>query len=252
MNIYLQYFILGLIQGLTEFLPVSSSGHLLLLEKIGLGRESLGENLLLHLATLFVVLIVFRKEIVFIIKHPKSKESIFVLTACLPTAVIAAIVRYFLPDNGRFLPFMFLLTSVLLFLPSVIQTKENALDFQGLIRKAVITGIGQGIACLNGISRSGSTAVTMRLLGINAKESANLCFLLSIPIILGSSVVELLTSKAELSSNILPLAVAMVTSFLSGFAAIKGFVKILMKNKLWIFSIYTLIMSAVAFAILLR
>lgn len=252
MNIYLQYFILGLIQGITEFLPVSSSGHLLLLEKIGLGRESLGENLLLHLATLIVVFVVFRKEIFFLIKHPKSKESIFLLTATLPTAIIAVIVRYFLHDNGRFLPFMFLTTAVLLFLPSVIQAKENTLDFHGLLKKALITGVGQGLACLNGISRSGATIVTMRMLGIDSKESANMCFLLSIPIILGSSIVEVLTSKAELTSNIIPLLTAMVAAFLSGLVAVKGFVKAIREKRLWIFSIYTLIMSVISFVVLSR
>lgn len=251
MNIYLQYFILGLVQGITEFLPISSSGHLILLEKIGLGRENLGENLIMHLATLMVVFIVFRKEILYIIKNPKSKECIFILTASVPTAIIAAIVRYFLPDNGRFLPFMFLTTSVILFLPSVIQTKEKDLISKGLITKAIITGIGQGIACLNGISRSGTTVATMRMLGIESKESANLCFLLSIPIIIGSSIVELMTSGVQLTSNLIPLVVAMLTAFFSGFVAIKFFVRILMKNKLWFFSIYTLIMSIVSFVILL-
>ncbi len=252
MNIYLQYFILGLVQGLTEFLPISSSGHLLLLEKLGLGSESLGENLIMHLATLVVVITVFRKELFYLIRHPKSKECIFILIASIPTAIMAALIRYFINDNGNFLPLMFLITSTLLFLPSIIKTNQNELTSQGLIRKAIITGIGQGIACFNGISRSGATISTMRLLGIESKESANLCFLLSIPIILGSSIVELITSGAKFSGNVLPLVLAMVTAFLVGFVAVKTFVKLLMKNRLWVFSIYTLIMAVVSFLLLFR
>lgn len=249
MNIYLQYLFLGLTQGITEFLPVSSSGHLYLLESMGVGSKNLFENLLMHLATLLVVIIVFRKKIWEMLSHPTSKQSIFVLIATVPTAIIAGLIRYFLPDTGKFLPLMFVITSIFLFLPSIINKAQWKMQRTNLVRNALIVGISQGIACFNGISRSGATTSTMRMLGLSNEDSANICFILSIPIIIGSSAVELLTTNPLSNINFMPLLLAMAVSFASGFFAVKTFIKILKKQKLWIFSIYTLLLAIASFFI---
>ncbi|MBO4539098.1 MAG: undecaprenyl-diphosphate phosphatase [Clostridia bacterium] len=102
MNEYLSYIILGLVQGLTEFLPVSSSGHLLLLESLGVGEPSVLNNLILHCATLVAVLIAFRKKIVELFRHPTSPKARFLAIATLPTAAVAAAIRYLMPDVASF------------------------------------------------------------------------------------------------------------------------------------------------------
>lgn len=250
MNIFLQYLLLGLTQGLTEFLPVSSSGHLYLLESMGIGSKSLLENLLLHLATLMVVIVVFRKKIWEMLRHPTSKQTLFVLIASIPTAILAASIRYLLPDLGAFLPLMFLITSVFLFLPSIFNKRSWDLHDEGLIKNAIIVGITQGLACFNGISRSGTTTSTMRIIGLNKEDSANICFILSIPIILASSIVEIITADKVPLGNILPLFFGMVIAFLSGLIAVKTFVRVIKNSKLWIFSIYTLVLAIASFFIM--
>ena len=125
MNEYLIGFILGLIQGLTEFLPVSSSGHLVLAEKAGIGEVSVLNNLTLHFATLVAVVIFYRKKILELLKKPKSKEMKFILIASLPTAVMAGVIRFLLPDTTEYLPFFFITTSFILILPYIIKKKEN-------------------------------------------------------------------------------------------------------------------------------
>lgn len=251
MNIFLQYFLLGLTQGLTEFLPVSSSGHLYLLESLGIGSKSLLENLMLHLSTLMVVIVMFRKKIWEMLKHPTSKQTMFVLIASVPTAILAGIIRYLVPDDfGKFLPLMFVITSVFLFLPSVFNNRYWDMQDKGLIKNAIIVGITQGLACFNGISRSGATTSTMRIIGLNKEDSANICFILSIPIILGSSIVELITSKPIITSNTLPLLLAMLVAFVSGLFAVKTFIKVIKNSKLWVFAIYTMIIGIASFFVM--
>lgn len=251
MNIYLQYFILGLTQGVTEFLPVSSSGHLYLLESLGIGKQSLIENLFMHLATLLVVIIVFRKKIWEMLKHPISKGK-FVIIATIPTAIIAGLIRYLVPEVGKLLPLMFVITSVFLIMPSIIKNRKWELDSKGMVTNAIIVGISQGIACFNGISRSGATTSTMRVLGISAEDSADICFILSIPIILGSSLVEVLTTKSISNINVLPLILALFVAFIAGLFAVKTFIKVLKNKKLWIFSIYTFLLAIASFFVVTK
>ena len=249
---YLGGIVLGLIQGLTEFLPVSSSGHLALAEKVGIGEENLFLNLTMHLATLFSVVIVMRKPLLDVIKHPTSNRTKFLLLASVPTAFIAGLIRYLLPDTTDFLPLFFMVTAAILLLPRIIFGREpipKANYYDNWIKNAFIVGAAQGVACFNGISRSGSTVVAMNLTGQYGKECAENSFLLSIPIILGSAAVEFLTGGAK-TVDIPMLIAAGITSFLTGIVAIKVFLKVLKNNKIQIFSIYAFVMSIASFLIL--
>lgn len=249
MNEYLSGFILGLVQGLTEFLPVSSSGHLVLLESMGVGQESLIFNLSLHLATLLAVIFALRKQLWQLIKHPTCEKMQFILLASVPTAIMAGLIRYFVPTSAKMLPFCFIATAVILLLPSIIRTPEWSLGQKGMVKRALFAGVAQGVACFNGISRSGATTSAMCLVGMEPKESAETSFLMSIPIILGSAAVELITGGAN-SVSWGSLAVGAATAFTVGLAAIYGFIKIMKKRKLWIFSIYTFLMGIGSFLIL--
>ena len=250
MNDYLSGFILGLAQGLTEFLPVSSSGHLALLEAMGVGTPDLAVNLALHLATLLAVLVVYRKKIWSLIRHPFCEEGKFILIASIPTGVLAGVIRYVVPQTTAFLPFFFLCTSAILLLPVILRPKER--DFgEKLYPKALFVGVMQGIACLNGISRSGSTVTALRLTGTDPEKSAEISFLLSIPVIVASACVEIITNKGKcaLSGG---LWIGMITAFLVGIAAIKVFIKVLKKDKTAYFSIYTFAVGIASFFLLAR
>ena len=248
MNEYLSGFLLGLVQGLTEFLPVSSSGHLALMEYLGVGSSSVAFHLALHLSTLLAVVVVFRKDLVWLLGHPLSKEARFLLVATVPTALCAAAIRYFVPQTAEYLPTAFLATSVLLLLPSVCQ--RGVCDYlgKGWIGRAVFVGLAQGLACFNGVSRSGATVSAGYLVGMG-ENSGKYSFLLSVPIIVGSAAVEAIGG----GFGTLPVGgtiVGVVTAFSVGIFAIKGFLKVLKKKKLFLFSIYTFFLSVASFLIL--
>lgn len=237
--------ILGLVQGASEFLPISSSGHLLLLEKLGIGEENLFFNVMLHLGTLIAVLIAMYKSWIPLLRHPIQKKTGYLLIACVPTVAMAFAFKYLLPDllGGMLLGAGFVLTACLLFLsqrrvcaqPTLIDTK-----------KSILTGVLQGIAVLPGVSRSGATIAALTMQGVEKKTAAEFSFLLSIPIIIGSAIVEsldLITGKAALSIDALPLAIGMIAAFVSGLISIKFFMKLITNHSLIGFAIYTLLLG---------
>ena len=172
--------ILGIVQGLAEFLPVSSSGHLLLLEKLGVGTPDLFFNVALHAGTLVAVIIAMRKRIVELVKKPFQKTTACLLVACVPTVVIALLFKHFFPSllNGEFLGFGFVLTATFLFVGENIKIAQNrVLSF----KTSILTGVLQGIAVLPGVSRSGATISCLTFLGVEKRDAADFSFLLSIP-----------------------------------------------------------------------
>ena len=247
MNEYLSMIILGFVQGATEFLPVSSSGHLVLLEKLGVGEIGMANNLILHCATLLVVLINYRKKIFWLLKHPTCNQMRFLLLASLPTAVFAGLIRYLLPDTTCYLPFFFMTTSFLLILPGLVPKKELDFEKRGAA-KAFFVGGMQGAACFAGVSRSGTTAAALLLSGCPRDKVSEYSFLLSVPIIVGSSAVELLTSSESTFSPAVLLG--FVAAFFSGFLSLKIFSKVLEKDNLYLFSIYTFLVGVLSFFLL--
>ena len=241
--------ILGLVQGLTEFLPVSSSGHLFLLEKLGVGNESLFFNVCMHLGTLLSVLIVMRKKWLPLLRKPIQKTNLCVLVSCLPTVGFALLTKAFAPAllEGQFLALGFMITAVFLFCAEKLHfDRKRALS----VKTSILSGVFQGIAVLPGVSRSGATITALTLVGVDKKESADFSFLMSIPVILGSAILEivpLVSGEFTLATgDILPLILGTVTAFLSGCFAIKFFLKIVATKSLLPFSIYTFILSIVS------
>lgn len=221
MNIWQSIFF-GLIQGLTEFLPVSSSGHLMLVSALTGVECSLFFSVMLHAGTLLAVIIVFRKSIWQILRHPLSDKRLLYLTiASIPTFFIAAVVKFFLPQtlNKYILPVGFATTAVLLLLSNINKNKFS-LGENGIL-PLLATGVAQGMAVFAGLSRSGTTISTMSLFHIKQSESGEFSFLLSIPVILGGAAVELIeafASSAEI--NWTNVSVGVATAFLSGLLAI--------------------------------
>jgi undecaprenyl-diphosphatase len=244
---YAKALILGLVQGLTEFLPISSSVHLMLLEELGIGQKSLIFNIMLHVATLLSVCVIYRKKLWECVKHPLSKEVRHIVIATLPTAAIAFFVRLTFDKIGlKLLPFGFMITTAMLVLGSLKWEQNKKMDNVS----AFITGIAQGIATIGGVSRSGSTVSAQIMLGIDKKEAGDFSFMLSIPIIIGSAVAEAIAFDGFGKVSAAPLLIAMAAAFLSGLLAIKTFLRILATKSLFPFAAYTFLISIAAFVII--
>ncbi|MEG2456602.1 MAG: undecaprenyl-diphosphate phosphatase [Clostridia bacterium] len=242
----LEAIFLGIVQGLTEFLPISSSGHLLLFESLGVGEPSLVTNIVLHIGTLFSVLVAYRKRLYELLKKPFSKEMMCYVVACVPTGIIALLMKRFCYEAllGSYLPTCFMLSATLLLFADFY--KPNKIGVLNT-KTALLSGVFQGIAVLPGVSRSGATITALSVSGVERSKAAEFSFILSIPIIILSALSEL--SGGALSSGVfvLPLAVGAVSAFVSGLLAIKIMLRFITKKRLWPFSAYLIIVSIISF-----
>lgn len=246
MNIFYA-FIMGLVQGITEFLPVSSSGHLLLFTRITGNEPSLSFDLILHFATALAVIIFCRKEIVPLIKKPTSPLSLSLIVATATSAVLVFLLRDGVEkvfNDYHFLPLFFALTALLLLLSKLINRKKS--NETPTLFQAVIIGFSQGLALFPGLSRSGTTFFAGNAVGLSPKSNASFCFLLSVPIIIGSTVVSLF--EGSLSALSLPtILVGFTTAFVSGLLSLKLIKKVFSQKALTPFIVYTSLLSLFLF-----
>ena len=241
----LQSIFLGLLQGLTEFLPVSSSGHLMLAEKLFDVQAGLFFDIMLHLGTLVAVIISLRHSLWQTIRHPiKSKKLLYLVIASIPTFALALVVKLFIPESVMqlLLPIGFALTIVLIILSDRLSKPRVRLEEAGFL-PIIITGVAQGVAVFPGLSRSGTTISTMKLFGLNASDAAEFSFLLSIPVILASAAgvgLEALTTPITIPPWYCTV-IGIVAAFLSGLVSVYMVMRAV-KTKSWIwFAIYLLI-----------
>lgn len=249
--------ILGIIQGLTEFLPISSSGHLVIIPAFfKLELPGLALTMALHVGTLAAVVMFFRKDVVAlfkgflsIFKSQKSPEEtiylklIFLLiVALVPSAIIGVVLSKKI-DEVFSMPctvsILLILNGFILLFAHLLSSKEKRGFFEMKFKHAIIIGLFQVLSLLPGISRSGSTISGGIFSGVNKEDAARFSFLLSIPTILGASLFEL---KDLLSSSLpvqtLPLLLGILFSFLTGIIAIKWLLSLIKKSKLYVFSLY--------------
>lgn len=247
--------ILGIIQGLTEFLPVSSSGHLEI-GKVLLGDNSLPEESLLftvvvHAATALSTIVVFRNDIFEILKglfqfkwNEESQFSVKIIISMIPAAIIGVLfndqIEALFDKQILLVGAMLVLTGLLLFLADRAKRTEKAVGFG----QAVIIGISQAIAILPGISRSGATISTSVLLGIDREKAARFSFLMVVPLILGKIAKDLLDGNisSELT-NFMPLAVGFAAAFISGLVACTWMISLVKKSQLRYFSFYCFVVG---------
>lgn len=251
MNIFI-LLVLCLVQGLTEFLPVSSSGHLLLFSQLfGINDNNLFLNLFLHLATLLAVVIVYRKTIFKLLKKPFQPMTYKLALSTLITVIFA--IAYETTSINNIIinvyGFCFLLTGILLIFTHYYQKKSIILKADNEIKtkSAIIVGIIQGFAVLPGISRSGSTICSLIISGNSQEKSAEFSFLLSIPIIIGGFIIELLkinsTSIVFESIKLYQYFIAFVLTFIVSIISLKLTLKLMKNKKLNIFGIYLILIS---------
>lgn len=241
---------LGVVQGLTEFLPVSSSGHLVLFQKIfGINVDCLLFDIVLHLGTLVAVCVVYRKSIWQILKNPFCEKGQKLLFATLPTVIIAVLFKDFFKSSfdGGLLWVGFLVTAAFMFFADY--SCKNNYQYKNLgYGHSVLMGVFQGVAILPGISRSGSTITSAMVMGVRRNQSAEFSFLMSIPAILGSLIFELFDMSAgALTVDVLPLVLGFVSSAISGYFAIKIMLKVIKKARFVWFGIYMLLLSVFMF-----
>ena len=243
--------VLGFIQGITEFLPISSSGHLLLFEHIfGINEGNLFFNILLHLASLLAVVIVMRRELFELIKKPFSKQTLSVVVCSVVTVLIVLLLSFTMDKftSLGYLGFGFFASAILIFVTHVAskRSEKSVITKQDIsYADAIIIGITQGLATLPGISRSGTTICTALLLGNSKESSANFSFVISIPIIIGAMIFDIIKEGGDIVCNISAVSciAGFVVSFFMALLSIKLMYKII-KNKSWIgFSIYLFVLS---------
>ncbi len=248
----LQSIFLGLLQGFTEFLPVSSSGHLILAQKLWDIPGNLFFDVMLHLGTLLAVIIAMRKTIWQAIVNWRNKKLLYLVIASVPTFVIALIVKLFVPENlmTQLLPIGFALTIVLIVLSHYLAKPKLRLEQSGIV-PIIVTGLTQGIAVMPGLSRSGSTISVMKLFGLNASDSAEFSFLLSIPVIVASAVVEIWeVASSPVSIPWHCVLIGIVCAFLSGLVAVSMVMKAV-KRQNWIaYAIYLVVPLVVSLIVL--
>lgn len=246
--------LLGILQGLTEFLPVSSSGHLTLFESLfGHAEGNLSVNIALHLGTLLTILIFYKSDItrllVGLIRRESESITMFlqIIVASIPTAIIGFFMKkkmeWLLTDPVMASIGLCITGWILLMSQKSFQRKKDFnLEAFGIDYKtAFLIGVAQGFAVLPGVSRSGSTIVSGLFLGMDTRNAARFSFLISVPAIFGAGLLEFLGAEQQISVTYLGLGA--FVSFITGLIAISLMVRLVQTNKLKPFAYYVFLIA---------
>lgn len=257
---FLASILLGIVQGLTEFLPVSSSGHLELMKAIQgqnlSGEESLLMTVVLHFATALSTIVVFRKDIweiilgLFQFKWNKEFQyALMIIISMVPAAIVGLKYDELLEElfSGRILlvGFMLILTGMLLFLADRAKNTNRDVSFT----KALIIGVAQAIAILPGISRSGATIGTSVLLGVDKEKAARFSFLMVVPLILGKmakDALDYMDQPAVMKIETASLVAGFLAAFVTGVVACTWMIKLVKRSQLKYFSYYCFAIGLIA------
>ena len=252
--------ILGIIQGITEFLPVSSSGHLEIAKAIlgenKVGEESLLMTVVLHFATALSTIIIFRKDILEILKglfQFKNNDSFWFSLKIVFSMIPAALLGVFFNDEiealfGGALTLvgsMLLVTGLLLFLADKAKASAKKVG----VKHAILIGISQAIAILPGISRSGATISTAVLLGIDKEKAARFSFLMVVPLIFGKIAKDILSGDIQYeTTTFMPLLIGFIFAFLTGMFACKWMIRLVKSSQLKYFAYYCFAIGGIVIA----
>ena len=253
---YLESIILGIVQGLTEFLPISSSGHIEI-SKVLLGnnlsnKESLLFTIVLHSATAFSTMFYFRKDLSNIFSGLFKKNynnshnfSILIIISMIPAVLVGLLlenkINSLFDGNLILVGSMLYITAILLFISDYLKLKQKEINF----KNSFLIGLAQAIAILPGISRSGTTIAFAIIIGVDREKAARFSFIMVIPIIFGSMIKSLLDNDISFENfDPISLFLGFISAFITGLFACRWMILLVKKSKLYFFSIYCLIIGS--------
>ena len=244
--------ILGIIQGLTEFLPISSSGHLVLYQRIfGFSEEALTFIIMMHVATLVSVIVVFWREVWHMVRHPFDRITVLVVVSTVPVAIVGLIFRDFFEyvfASGNYLGIAFVFTGIVLFVAD--RPRKEAREGKDLssmsYADAVLMGLAQSMAIIPALSRSGFIIAAGLFRGLKKESAIKFAFLMSIPAIIGPAVfdAENITFQAFQNIGVLPLLLGMVSAAITGYISIRFMLNFFSRASLRVFSYYVFILGS--------
>ena len=266
----IQGIIIGIVQGLTEFLPVSSSAHLVFIQNILGVKSSLAFDTFLHLGSLLAVLWFFRADIIKMIKSwwlsigdilqgrfkqgfyedPYKRLAWYVILATIPVGLAGVLFEDAVDSlfaGALYVPAFFLfVTGTILYLSQ--RMASGKINFHDVgAKESLFMGLGQACAILPGLSRSGTTIAAGLVIGLDKEFAAKFSFILSIPAILGAFLLQVKDIGSALDVNFLPVLLGFIAAFIAGYAAIKWVLDLIQKRSLDIFAYYCWIVGIVVF-----
>jgi len=253
---HIEAIILGIVQGLTEFLPVSSSGHIEIAKVLlGISQEqNLLMTIVLHAATALSTIFVFREDIKEIIRgllqfkwNKEFQFSLKIIISMIPAALIGLFfeneIELLFGGQILFVGCMLIVTGLLLFLADKAKNTNQNVNFF----HALIIGISQAIAILPGVSRSGATISTSVLLGIDREKAARFSFLIVVPLILGKMGKDIISGDILIeNTTLMPLLTGFTAAFITGLFACKWMIRLVKKSKLKYFSFYCFLVGTIS------
>ena len=247
MNELINYIILGIIQGLTEFFPVSSSGHLVLFQDyLKIANEGASAEIIAHFGTLFSILLFYRSSFFSSINEDdffNIKTIKLLVISTIPAIIFGLIFDFEQFFNYSFVQYSLMANGFLIIFMSLL---KNSFSFDLNLKSALLLGLFQSVAILPGISRSGMVISSALMLGLNKEKSIQYCFFMVVPIIILSIVYELLFSSGFEAINIVDGIGLFVSSFIFGYLSLYFLVQFLKKFNFWWFGLYCIIVSIIS------
>jgi len=249
--------ILGLVQGITEFIPVSSSGHLLVAHKIfGTTGNTLGFDVALHIGTLLALLIYFREDLINLAsnlgkKNNDGRLARLLILATIPAAILGLAFSDYIDNNLRtttVVALMLALVGVIMLVVDSLKITDK--DSNATTKQGMTVGFAQALALIPGVSRSGITITAGMFMGLGRVQAARFSFLLAVPIIAGSAFGILLKDSGNLSTGNWQIFIGVVAAFISGLIAIKFLLNAISRFGLKPFAIYRIILSIIVLIVL--
>ncbi|WP_072890541.1 undecaprenyl-diphosphate phosphatase [Ornithinibacillus halophilus] len=257
--VLIKYIFLGLVQGFTEPIPISSSGHLVLLRDLfDVGPDGLTFEIMVNFGSLIAVLLIYRKDIIRLIqngfrfivsKDPDAKSDfqfiLFLVIATIPTGIIGVLFEDKIGDlsTASTVGITLLVTGVALWVIRNLRGKKN--DGQITVKDALIVGLAQSVALIPGISRSGATIVAAMLVGMKQETALRFSFLLYIPVSLGVTILSVgdIVNDENFNALLIPNILAFMASIIASFYALKWFMNVMARGNLKYFAFYCFIVG---------
>jgi len=256
----IQYFILGLVQGLTEPIPISSSGHLIIFRELfNIEAKGLSFEIFVNFASLLAVLIIYKDDIIRLIKNSylflfkrdqagkaDFKFVIYLIIATIPVGVVGILFGDYLGEvlsGTNVVGVTLLITGAAIWMIRNLRGKK--LEGELTAKDAVIVGLAQAVAVTPGISRSGATLISSMLVGMRQDTALRFAFLLYIPVSLGTTILEVpeLVASSEFQAMLIPNLIAFITAFVATYFALKWFMNIMAKGNLKYFAYYCFVVG---------